>query len=184
MTAAERLTDPSFGNYMLNGLREIALPEPPNYRPQTVGWAILAGVALLGLMLWGIQCYRIWRQNRYRRAALKRLAELERLSRQSSTKTEALRELPALLKRTALTVYPREQVAQLYGDDWLTFLDSTYNGDDFIRGDGRLLSQLPYQPPEAIAQLSALVVNGLISAARNWIASHQTRLQARPRTKP
>jgi hypothetical protein len=175
MNAAERLADPEFGSYMLNGLREIILPPPPSYRPQTIGWAILGGIALIALTLWSIQQYRRWHRNRYRRAALHRLTELEQLAQQSTTRVAALRELSELLKRTALAAYPREQVAPLYGDDWLTFLDRTYNGNGFAQGDGRMLAQLPYQPAETIAQLSPETFTGLIATVRQWIIAHPYR---------
>lgn len=173
MNATERLADPGFGSYMLNGLREITLPELPSYRPQTIGWAILAGIALLGLALWSLQKYRIWHRNSYRRAALQRLAELEPLSQQPITQAKALKELSELLKRTALAAYPREQVAQLYGDAWLTFLESTYPGNHFTQGSGHLLSKLPYLPPEALNQLPAEAVKNLITTTRAWITTHQ-----------
>jgi hypothetical protein len=173
MNASERLADPEFGSYMLNGLREITLPPPPSYRPQTIGWAILGGIALIALTLWSIQQYRRWHRNRYRRAALHRLTELEQLAQQSTTRVAALRELSELLKRTALAAYPREQVAPLYGDDWLTFLDRTYNGNGFAQGDGRLLAQLAYQPSESLERLPADIIVGLFGNVRRWIRLHR-----------
>lgn len=175
MNATEKLADPSFGHYMLNGLREITLPDPPSYRPQTLGWAILAGLALVGLAIWVAQRHRQWRRNRYRRAALQQLTELERRSQHPTTQTEALQNLAELLKRTALVAYPREQVAQLSGESWLSFLDATYSGTGFTRGDGHLLSQLPYQPPDAIAQRPAEAVAGLIAVCRQWIVLHRQK---------
>lgn len=172
MNAAERLADPGFGNYMLNGLREITLPEPPSYRPQTLGWAILGSLVLLGIVIGSFQQYRHWRRNRYRRAALKQLAALEQHVQQSATRIDALQALSQLLKRTALAAYPREQVAQLYGENWLSFLDATYNGTGFTQGEGRLLSELAYRHPGAIAQLSDEEIDGLMDAAGRWIRGH------------
>jgi hypothetical protein len=173
MNATDRLADPGFGNYMLNGLREVTLPEPPSYRPQTMGWVILAIAGLLLLSLWSIQRYRTWRKNRYRRAALHQLKSLEQLAQDPSHRLEALRALPILLKRTALAAYSRDQVASLHSDDWLAFLDQTHPGNDFTQGDGRLLVQLAYQSPTAIAQLSSETVAQLISISRTWIAHHR-----------
>jgi len=172
MNAAEKLADPGFGNYMLNGLQEITLPEPPSYRPQTLGWKILVVIGLILLVLWSIQRYQIWHRNRYRRAALKQLKELEQHSQDLSNRVEVLKELPVLLKRTALAAYPREQVASLHGNEWLTFLDNTYPGNDFTQGNGQLLAQLAYQPPQAIAQLPAETFTDLIATTRRWITRH------------
>ena len=177
MNASERLADPSFGNYMLNGLREISLPEPPSYLPQTIGWAILGGIMLVALMLWGIILYQSWRRNRYRRLALLRLQELEQGAYQADTQATTLKELPILLKQTALAAYPRKQVASLSSDRWLTFLDNTYNGQGFTQGEGHLLAEIAYQPAEAIAQLPSEKVSNLISLVRNWIAHHQLKEQ-------
>lgn len=178
MNASERLADPEFGSYMLNGLREITLPAPPSYRPQTLGWAILGLIALFALTVWSIQQYRRWHRNRYRRTALHRLAELEQLAQQSTTRVAALQELSELLKRTALAAYPREQVAPLYGDDWLAFLDRTYQGKDFTQGDGQLLAQLPYQPLESLAQSPSEAVFGLFGSVRGWIRFHKYKVKS------
>jgi len=173
MNAAERLADPSFGNYMLNGLREIALPEPPSYRPQTIGWAILAVTCLLALTLWSLQQYRSWQRNRYRRVALRQLAELEQRARQPATRAAALQELSKLLKRTALATYPRDRVARLHGESWLAFLDRTYDGNDFANGRGQHLVQFSYQPPDTIARLSLETIDGAIASVRDWIVRHE-----------
>jgi len=172
MNASERLADPEFGSYMLNGLREITLPPPPSYRPQTIGWAILGGIALLALTVWSIQQYRRWHRNRYRRAALHRLTELEQLAQQSTTRVAALQELSELLKRTALAAYPREQVASLHSDAWLAFLDNTYPGNDFTQEPGRFLAKLTYQAPDAVGQLSSETCNNLIAITRRWLTTH------------
>ncbi len=37
---------PEFGNKELSGLKEILLPDPVSYIPQTVGWYILFAVVL------------------------------------------------------------------------------------------------------------------------------------------
>ena len=175
MKAADTLKDPGFGSYMLNGLREISLPEPPTYFPQTIGWAILAAIILIFLVVWTIQFYRHWQKNRYRRAALKRHQKLAEAAKKPQTKANALKELPLLLKQTALAIYPREQVAQLSGEKWLDFLDSTYQGTLFTHDQGQLLTQLAYQPAESVNQLSPETVIDLINLTHNWIAKHQEK---------
>jgi hypothetical protein len=37
------------------------------------------------------------------------------------------------MKRVALSAFPREQVASLYGDDWATFLQTTCPNQDFLQ---------------------------------------------------
>ncbi|EAZ92317.1 DUF4381 domain-containing protein [Crocosphaera chwakensis] len=173
MKATETLKDPNFGSYMLNGFREISLPEPPRYFPQTIGWTILAKIIFILVIIWVIKFYQYWQKNRYRRAALKRLRQLEKALQTPETKVNALKELPILLKQTALAVYPRQQVASLTGQAWLTFLESTYSGNLLTPEQGKILTQLAYQSNQMISQLSSETVIDLFDFARHWLAKHQ-----------
>ena len=60
------------------------------------------------------------RRNAYRRAGLTLL--------QSATTAY---EINVVLKRVALAVFPREQVAALHGEDWIQFMRSTCPGELF-----------------------------------------------------
>jgi hypothetical protein len=86
-------------------------------------------------------------------------------------------ELPILIKRVALSAYPRERVASLTGEQWLAFLDQTGHTDVFTMGAGRWLARLAYEP-QLTASLSTTELNGLRTAVRDWILRHQpeTRL--------
>jgi hypothetical protein len=81
-------------------LKEIALPAPVSYAPQTWGWWVLLGLLVLTALIIAARRYWQWRRDRYRREALVRLAQLQ----QRSDDLSALRELPELLKRTALSM--------------------------------------------------------------------------------
>ena len=81
-------------------LKELALPAPVSYAPQTWGWWVLLGVLILLTLIITIRRYRQWRRDAYRREALARLAQL----RSRSDDLNALRELPELLKRVALSM--------------------------------------------------------------------------------
>ena len=81
-------------------LKELALPVPVSYAPQTWGWWALLTLLVLSLLLVSARRYWQWRRDRYRREALARLAELQ----QRSNDLNALRELPELLKRVALSM--------------------------------------------------------------------------------
>lgn len=84
-------------------LQEIALPAPISYAPQTWGWWVLLAALVMTALLLGARRYWQWRRDRYRREALVRLAQLHRRSDDLS----ALRELPELLKRVALSMPSR-----------------------------------------------------------------------------
>jgi hypothetical protein len=81
-------------------LKEIALPAQVSYAPQTWGWWVLLAVLIGAVVLIGARHYWQWRRDRYRREALVRLAQLQK----RSDDLNALRELPELLKRVALSM--------------------------------------------------------------------------------
>jgi hypothetical protein len=142
---------------LLNLLHPPAVPERIDMTPQTPGWIILA-IALVLLLGWGFALIlRRYRSNAYRRAAL---AELTYLSRTGNDPAE----IAVLLKRTALAAFPRDQVASLHGESWLTFLDAHFPGEGFCHGAGRVLATAPWRPAAADPALSAL--------ARDWIRRH------------
>ena len=81
-------------------LKELGLPAPVSYAPQTWGWWVLLALLILAALLIGIRRYWQWRRDAYRREGLARLAQL----RERGDDLNALRELPELLKRVALSM--------------------------------------------------------------------------------
>lgn len=104
----------------LSQLHDIHLPKPVSWWPPAIGWWLLL-VLLLALIVLGYWLYRRHQRQQWRRDAL---AELQRLKQQCSGK-ELVVELSILLRRVAITRFPREEVAALTGDRWLAFLDHT-----------------------------------------------------------
>lgn len=146
----------------LDRLHDIVVPEPVSWWPLAPGWYVLGGllVFLFAVFIWSIVDRRL--TNRYRRAGLRELAELEALPNESQT----LPRLAALVKRVALAAFPREQVASLAGADWLTFLDSKAATKDFTSGPGAMLEagyERNPQPPSP----------DLFRVVRHWIGHHQ-----------
>lgn len=155
----------------LEGLADIANPQPVSWMPQTWGWAALAVVLLLTLTTW---VWR-WRQrvlaNRYRVEALTALTALETRARDRQTRAEALAQIAELLKRTALAAYPRTEVAQLSAAAWVQFLRDRGlpAGDDAAA----LLDDLEYRPRAALGAMSDGDTAAVIGAARRWIEEHR-----------
>ena len=156
-------SDPS----SLQNLNDIVVPPPAPWWPPAPGWYI-AGAILALLLLWRI--YIFWqasRRNRYRRAALKELSLIR-----TQGDAAALRRLPLLLKRTALSAWPREEVASLSGQAWHEFLDRTAQTKLFTGGAGQILNQLAYTGRDT-APPAAKDAGTLLAASEFWLTNHR-----------
>ena len=141
----------------LEGLRDIHLPPPISWWPPAPGWwlaALALTLLLAGLWWW-------WRSTRLRRAALRELRRLHDARKGEPAAFAA--ELSILLRRCALTRFPRGEVAGRVGEEWLRFLDRSGGGDTFTHGPGRGLLTAPYRPGEEVD------VEGLKGAAEQWL---------------
>ena len=101
-------TDPT----SLEKLHDIVQPESLSlWWPLAPGWwlilSIIAVVLLVTAWRWG----RAYYQNAYRRYAVRLLLE-----------AQDVQVIASILKRVALTAYPRTEVAALAGDDWVSWL--------------------------------------------------------------
>ncbi len=159
-------------NSGLEKLHEILLPDPVSWMPQTIGWYMVFGLVLLVLGFWIYARVRSYRTNRYRRLALAELAIIERDLRQPEKRARALAEIPVLLKWTALSAFPRSDVASLSGRRWLAFLEKTVGEKSFTEGEGRYLGELAYAPAGRIAELSDESISKLLRLVRSWIKRH------------
>lgn len=160
---------------MIKGLIEISLPQPVSYWPQTIGWYILFGLLFLAAAWMGYRRYRYHKTNKYRRWALTKLDDIERVLKQDWGKEKTLSEIPVLVKRTALHCFPRENIASLSGDDWLRFLDTSYGGTDFHSGPGKILEQTAYRNAQQLEQYKKEDIQQLIDVVRRWIKKHRSQ---------
>lgn len=139
-------------------LRAYHLPAEPSWWPPAPGWWLLA--LLLVLAVVGLAWWLSWHHRR-RAATRQALRELNTLRVQHAgggSAASLARGLSTLLRRYALTVFPRTQVAALSGEAWLRFLDSHADGEHFQRGAGRLLLDAPYlRQPQVSEELVLLV---------------------------
>jgi hypothetical protein len=143
----------------LDKLHDAWQPAPVSWMPQTPAWYVLFALAAC-LAAWiAFRTWRRWQANEYRRSAL---AELDNCEAQ---------DVNLLLKRCALSAWPRERVARLSGGEWLEFLDASYAGKGFTKGPGRVLADLGYRPPRAAPDN----LQALRQLAREWIRRHRVR---------
>jgi hypothetical protein len=139
----------------LDRLHDLVTPPPVPWWPPTPGWTIVLIAATLILLAAVVKFIIRWQANRYRREALALL---------DSTPPE---QLSALAKRVALTVWPREQVADLTGKPWLEFLDRSGGLDLFTSGPGSPIEAIAFDP---VAKAEASSVR---EAVREWIRKHR-----------
>lgn len=146
----------------LDRLHDIVLPDPASWWPLAPAWYVLGLfiVVFVASLTWLWVSH--WRRNAYRRAGLAELAQLAAHAEQP----DAARRLAELVKRVALTIYPRERVASLSGDAWLKFLDASANTAVFATGPGARL-EAGYEPGDQSPSPE------LFQAVRYWIQHHR-----------
>ncbi|MCP8690065.1 DUF4381 domain-containing protein [Marinobacterium sedimentorum] len=153
----------------LEQLHDLQLPAEVGFWPPAPGWWLLAALLLGGLIWAGIFLWRRWQRNRYRRAALKLLAEYQRQLQQDQDPQRYLTQVAQLLRRTALRAYPQQTLAGLTDNAWRQFLIDSSGLDGFNESTGDALLRGPYQ---AAIEFDTDAVQQL---ARNWILHHKRR---------
>ncbi|MDM0047201.1 DUF4381 domain-containing protein [Variovorax dokdonensis] len=158
----------------ITALADPVSAEPVSWMPQATGWKVLAALVLLAVLwlLW--RAARKWWRDRYRRDALAELRQLEaNWQRDPANAVPVLVALPALIKRCALSAWPREKVAGCSGAAWASFLES--HAGHALHGAqalNPLVRELQYQDEAHLARVSADDVRMLIDASREWIVGH------------
>jgi hypothetical protein len=160
------LTDAMTLPEMLNQLRDIEMPEPVAYTPETAGWWVALALLIAGSVALAFFLQRRRQANRYRILALAELGQLERIERSAgaaSPEVNQLTQVAALVRRTALAVFPRTEIAHLHGSEWQTFLQ---NSSAVTPGVGlETLVSGPYRPTHDHTAEA-------LSAARCWLETH------------
>lgn len=145
---------------ILQQLHDIQAPTAPGWWPPAPGWWFV----MLGSLLLPLLVPRLWRYQRRYWQRRRRIRALDALSRrQDLDDAQFAAAVSQILKRAALSHYQRDQVAALYGRDWLAFLDAQMAGQAFSQGCGQVLARAPYQ---AQAQVDRSALSHL---ARHWL---------------
>ena len=151
-------------------LKDIHLPEAIGWWPPAIGWWLLAiFIPLLIVFLYWF--YKRLTRKTAIKTAKKTLAAIK--GNQSLDNKQKLRELSMLIRRVAISVNPRTEVASLTGRQWLTFLDKSLTGSSFSEGGGQLLADAPYRntPP------NELEITQLISLCENWLKAQTLQVK-------
>jgi hypothetical protein len=148
--------------------------------PPGPAWAVAVYILFAVFLGLGIRAWSKWAANRYRRLALRELAEIERFHEADS----AIEAIPALLKRTALMAYGRPAVASLSGEAWYRFLEGSSRLFREAEKPAAFFVSLAYQPA-AGARLTTEERAAIVRAARTWIRSHRVeRMEAKKGPEP
>lgn len=150
-----------WGNYLLDKIVETTSPDSISFFPQTIAWKIIAIILITLIIKKVYQSWKTYQSNAYRREALAWLA-------QCSLKNEKhIRQLPALLRKTALLANQmsinenstsarerHQEITQLSGPSWAAWLDKQCAKNEFSSekqtstypnlSNECLLAQLPY----------------------------------------
>ncbi|RJE72809.1 DUF4381 domain-containing protein [Reichenbachiella sp. MSK19-1] len=146
-----------------NDVRDVALqglyePPPIPFAFETVGWSILAVLIVMMLLILIFFQIRKYVRNRYRREAIKEM--------------EALQEAPLLssfliIKRVAIQVFGREEVATLHGREWLEFLEKSAKGVELLRYEEGI-----YDVLYADQSMTDATQQDIMSNVKKWIRTH------------
>ncbi len=154
-------------------LKDIHLPASPGIWPPAPGWWVL-GLLIAVLLGWiSLHLIRYWQHRKSQREIFSLLNELSTKDDTEQVQ-EFLTAVSTLLRRVALMKYPRAQVADLTGRDWLLFLDRHGGDGRFINGPGSVLEAGPYRND---VKSSAVDKQGLLQLAGQWIKQNTGRKQ-------
>ena len=150
-------------------LRDLHLPQAVADWPPALGWWLLAGLVLFGLVWFMRALYRRYQSNAYRRFAQRELTAIVAEHATTQDARRALSALQFLMKRVAMTAFNRAEVAALTGVAWTQFLDATSATSQFSLGPGELLIDGPY---EATQDHSSQELTALFSLCAEWLKNH------------
>ncbi len=140
----------------LSNLRDLALPPEVSLWPPAPGWWIVAAAGVAAVVVLAAAAMARHRADAYRREALRELDVVDPGS------------ISTVLKRAALAVWPREQVAALSGTAWLAFLDRTGRTTAFSDGAGRYIEMLAFG-----GAVDPACADAARAAARTWVRRHR-----------
>jgi hypothetical protein len=148
-------------------LRDIHLPDSVSWWPPATGyWLVLALILIIFLLLWFAK--KRHRQTAVKRAALSEFNNLKTQFQQHQDAQLLITQLSALLRRAAISSYPRSDCASLTGEQWLHWLDTGLKNSaiKFSAPAGQLLLTAPYQKT-----VSAQQSNELLSLCQQWLSA-------------
>ena len=143
---------------------DILEPDPLPFTFETIGWKIVGAVLLIGAIVLFYKWLKLYQKNKYRREAIQKIQLIENQNSESQYKVN---QLNIILKQVAIITFGREQVAQLYGNDWYAFLDSKNKKSGFAKYSANF-SDAIYRDKE----VDETILNSIYKLTKTWINEH------------
>ncbi len=134
-------------------LKDIHLPEPVSWWPPAMGWWILL-ILIVALVFFSYWLYKRITRSTAIKTAIKILQDIKQDT--GLSEEQKLAELSALIRRVAISLFPRKDVAGLTGKRWLEFLDETL-GEPRFSEKGKILTDARYRKDKSQGDIAALI---------------------------
>lgn len=168
------LTSPSGAGNMttqdpLTQLRDIHIPDPISWWPPAPGWWVLGLLIITLLIATTIYLCRYHAGRAYRRDAIRELKSLHIAWQQNKDDQYFVQQTQLILRRTALSAFPREDIASLSGENWVAWLGCSgvkgINSGDFSCLGNELYTSKPIGTD----------IQNLYQKALQWLKGHRQK---------
>jgi len=145
-------------------LKDIHLPDAVSWWPPALGyWLLLLLIILIFSTVFII--FEIRQRSRIKKTALTEFKKIKQSYQQNPDDKTLVNALATLLRRAAISSYPRTDCASLTGKAWLSWLDKQLKQTPgFSDGPGYLLLEFNYSNAS-----HANDVQQLLSLSENWL---------------
>jgi hypothetical protein len=163
-------------------LADIHLPNMVSAWPPAIGWWLLTALVITLLITAVFLIKRYRKKWGYRKTALRLLdQQYNDYALESNADTMAnIQSMLALLKRTAISAYPQQNIRSLFGEQWINFLNRQTHKHVFNTELADILVAQQYQgtvnSTTTEAELNTLRTS-IYKACRTWIKQHNTHHQ-------
>jgi len=144
----------------LDALKDIHLPAAASWWPLAWGYWLLLVLILIGVALLARRYYQL----RMRRAAMSAFDALVADFEQHQDNMRLAQDITVLIRRTLLSINPREEVARLTGQEWVDVVKQTRPEIELKEATLTTLTASVYQ---STAQIDA---EALIADCKTWFA--------------
>lgn len=156
--------DTSHSTDPLSQMKDIHLPEVPNFWPLAPGWWLILLGSLLLLVCLLLHLRKPFKKYRQRKAFLSIFKRIEQKYAYTKDKTALLEDINTFLKRVCLSLYSHQSIASLTGEQWLVFLDQSGQTQEFTQGVGLILGEPRFQGSTSFSEQK------LIALVKQWIS--------------